>query len=419
MCVIVTREKSWRITVRIYKKNRILFFLLTILYGCFIGSFAWGNRPAVLPAPVSLPVPADFQQGVLIKVLLLTAKHVTIDIDSYANIYTHKTGAYVGSVESRQINVDIVDDKLAVNDDVVGVSQIRLTSLDRVYGIQGKKYVGDILIIQKDAQLLVINEVDLETYVKGVLPSEMFVDWHIEALKAQAVVARTYAVFAAIERAYNEYHVQNNTFSQVYGGENSKVARTNEAVDATRGEVLEVDDKVFPAYFHSTCGGHTADSEYVWKGIDHVALQTVYCPFCWESPHYYWQNKINISELNRRLQEKKYIADDLVSFDVDKVSEAGRIMTFQARTVTGEEISIWANDLRVFVLPDIMKSALCDMRIEGERVMFEGYGFGHGVGMCQWGARKMAEAGYDYTVIVNFYYRRAQIKNIYNNNATA
>ena len=142
--------------------------------------------------------------------------------------------------------------------------------------------------------------------------------------------------------------------------------------------------------------------------MPHPALTAVYCPFCWESKYYKWTTTIAISELEKRLRDKAFLRGTLVDFRAGRVDAAGRALDF-AITSDSEVRTVNANELRVFVLPDIMKSTMFTLVRTKDAFVLEGFGWGHGVGMCQWGASKMAADGYDYKVIVSFYYPRTMI----------
>jgi stage II sporulation protein D len=129
---------------------------------------------------------------------------------------------------------------------------------------------------------------------------------------------------------------------------------------------------------------------------------------CWESKYYKWTTTIKVSELEKRLQDKAFLRGKLVDFRAGRVDAAGRALDF-AITSDSEVRTINANELRVFVLPDIMKSTMFTLVRTQDAFVLEGFGWGHGVGMCQWGASKMAADGYDYKVILSFYYPRTVI----------
>jgi stage II sporulation protein D len=381
---------------------------LSLLVCAFMAVCSANEAEKDLIRITSRPLLTVHNDAMPIKVLLCRTKTITIGTTEYLNVYDGDLRAFLSGFTSFPVTVTIKDGKLAINDELFSSKHLFLLSPSEEYTVNNKRYKGSLKIVLLEREFMVINEVPLETYVKGVLPSEMYSKWPKEALKAQAVAARTYAVFSAIEKSELAYHVSDSQLSQVYGGESAQVKETDEAVEATRGEILTYAGEVFPTYFHSTCGGHTTNAEYVWDVMPHPALTAVYCPFCWESKYYTWTTTIKINDLEKRLRDKTLLRGDLIGFQAGRVDAAGRALDFYIQSDI-EMRTINANELRVFVLPDIMKSTMFTLKKTSDEFIFEGFGWGHGVGMCQWGASKMAADGYDYKVIVSFYYPRTMI----------
>jgi len=127
-----------------------------------------------------------------------------------------------------------------------------------------KWYRGNLIVFSTGSGITVINEVDLETYIRGVVPSEMPSGWNVEAHKAQAIAARSYAVANLGKRARYGYDLKDTPEDQAYGGASSETMRTNSAVIQTKGQVLVFGNKVIPAYYHSSSGGYTINSGSVW-----------------------------------------------------------------------------------------------------------------------------------------------------------
>ncbi|MDD5155817.1 MAG: SpoIID/LytB domain-containing protein [Candidatus Omnitrophica bacterium] len=167
--------------------------------------------------------------------------------------------------------------------------------------INGRLFSGDIGLIKKDGgHLLVLNIIGLEDYVKGILYHEASHYWPMDALRAQAVVSRTYAVYQMQENKSRDFDVTCDIYSQVYGGKTSERFRTNEAVDDTRGQILTYEGKIIPAYFHATCGGHTQDASLLWN-VNIAPLKGVICVFCKDSPHFRWHDTLPLAEIEKKL----------------------------------------------------------------------------------------------------------------------
>ncbi|MBU9889527.1 MAG: SpoIID/LytB domain-containing protein, partial [Candidatus Omnitrophica bacterium] len=163
----------------------------------------------------------------------------------------------------------------------------------------------DTVFVYKNSagKLDIINELKIDDYLKGVVPFEGNPKWSMESLKAQAIVSRTFALTRMMERHGQEYDVMSGVFSQVYAGKKIEDERTNEAVEVTRGQVLTYNKKLFPAYFHSTCGGATTAADLVWPVKPHPALRGVECRFCQKAPHYKWESKVQPSEIKAKLAQ--------------------------------------------------------------------------------------------------------------------
>jgi stage II sporulation protein D len=284
----------------------------------------------------------------------------------------------------------------------VGALSIRGMSQD-VLEVNGRKFKGDIRLIKHgESRFSVINGVPLEDYVKGILFHEVSHYWPQEALKAQAVVSRTYALYSLQQNRHQEFDVRGDIFSQVYGGKDSERYRTNDAVEETAGEVLTFQGRIFPAYFHSTCAGHTEDASALWN-IDLPPLKGVACGFCQESPRYFWTYRISARELAGRLKHGGYSVEGFDTITVAGNDLSGRV-TYVNFISGGKTTKISAVELRRILGPQSLRSTYFEVSLSGREVVFRGKGWGHGVGLCQWGAYFMAKQGYSYTQILQHYY---------------
>ena len=233
--------------------------------------------------------------------------------------------------------------------------------------------------------------------------------WPIEAIKAQAVAARTYAVYQKEAMKSKNYDLMADTSSQVYGGYGSEKRKTNRAVNFTYGEILRYKGKVFPAYFHATCGGVTENASELWK-IDIEPLKGErLCSFCLNSPHYYWKATMDLKTIQKKLGGFYKAKGDLGNIVVAERTSTGRVRTLGLKDEKGESFNISAKDFRSLLGPDFIRSTNFSMILDQDRVIFSGKGWGHGVGLCQWGAYGMSRQGYNYKQILEFYYPGAEI----------
>jgi stage II sporulation protein D len=206
--------------------------------------------------------------------------------------------------------------------------------------------------------------------------------------------------------------VTNNVFSQVYGGLQDETPATNQAVEDTRGEVL-VDETGTPVqtFFHSSCGGRTESPEYVWREIKTAPryLESVSDPYCKDDPFYNWELTISKETLQRRLRRAGYPGGPIKGLKIAKRSPSGRAYMIQVISAKGKT-TIQGNAFRLAVGPEALRSTLItDIEQRGHSFHFNGHGWGHGVGLCQWGARGRALANQTYVQILNAYYPKVRL----------
>jgi stage II sporulation protein D len=274
--------------------------------------------------------------------------------------------------------------------------------------IDGRQFRGNIQVLKKDKlRLAAINYIDLEDYIKGVMYHEASHYWPMEALKAQAIICRTFAIYQTQESASKEYDVTSDVYSQVYGGRTSERYRTSEAVDETQGAILMFNGQVLPAYYHSSCGGHTEDAALLWK-MDIAPLKGVTCGFCNGSPHFKWHNVLTRKELKEKLTKAGIEIDSIKDIAISGRDPSGRITFLK---ISGEKdcVDMASKDFRNAVGLNIIRSTNFTVKAVDDDLVFDGFGWGHGVGLCQWGAYFMAKRGYKYDEILKHYYPGAEL----------
>lgn len=292
---------------------------------------------------------------------------------------------------------------------------LTLESRGGAFKVKGNSYRHALKIWrEQNGTISVVNVVGIEDYLKGVLPREMTATWGFEALKAQAVASRTYALFKAIEKKAERSVLSQDVLSQVYGGKSAENPATSRAVEATAGEILTHHGKIFPAYFHSTCGGRTTRADYQWRVEEHPVLQGVVCDFCRESKHYRWSASFKTEEIRQRLRKAGVPVKSIQRIVLAEPDASGR-----PRMIVVEDgqqkFRLNSNDFRLWVDPMKLKSILISsVDWEGDSIRFRGKGWGHGVGLCQYGAKKLAELGYTYRQILDHYYPDAELTTLEN-----
>jgi stage II sporulation protein D len=253
-----------------------------------------------------------------------------------------------------------------------------------------------------------INTLDLESYLYGVVPREMPPSWSPEALKAQAVVSRTYAIYQMERNRMKDYDTCNTTSSQVYGGSDDERPASSRAVDETRGQVLMHEGRVALPYFHSNSGGITEDAKNVWL-VDIPYLKTVQDPYSLQAPNTLWSSYFSLDDLQGALSRNGVNVGSLQGVEPLDTSPSGRVKRVRIAGSAGEKV-LNANLFRIHTDPQRLKSTFFTARRDGKGVRFEGKGSGHGVGMSQWGAQVMSRSGYSYRDILKYYYRGLEIR---------
>jgi stage II sporulation protein D len=238
--------------------------------------------------------------------------------------------------------------------------------------------------------------------VKGVVPAEVNSSWHPEMLKAQAVAARTYALYQHMLSAARDYDVVATVQDQVYKGRNGVDAAVSRAVDETRGLVLTYDHAPIYAAFSSTAAGLTEDAMNVWSK-DYPYLKGVECPFDLESPYYHWTASFRVDKLEQSLRQQGFAVGAITSIEPLAFSRGGRVAKLLVIHSAGELV-LRGEDLRKAVGYSIVPSTQFTIDAVGQDVVLSGYGAGHAVGMCQWGAKELAALGYSFETILAYYY---------------
>lgn len=320
-----------------------------------------------------------------------------------------------------------------------------------------------------------INVVDHQDYLYGVIPSEMPASWHMEALKAQAVVARSMSIYQSKKYLKDGYNVCDTVYTQVYKGFSGESARTNQAVDETRGMVATYKGNIAETVFFSTSGGHTEDPQYVW-GNPIPYLKARPDPYEIEPEGKPWTRTITLAEIDRSLKSQGIQIGTAQGLKINGYTPAGRVMeleiigslgshkitkenirTFFASTNEGslrsrmftienstignnasltalkslEELKVYRGDTARYVVggDGLVVQLGESVVVEGKNgqttygesnkqgghvaygdIVLSGKGYGHGVGMSQSGAKGMADAGYTYDQIIEYYYQGVRVE---------
>ncbi len=282
---------------------------------------------------------------------------------------------------------------------------------DATIDLNGQRLRGTVEISQRDDQaLLVINRIGLEEYLRGVVSKEAPHYWPPEALRALAIAARTYALYQRLSKAEIEYDVTGDVLSQVYGGKSAEKGRTSRAVKDTEGLVLVYGDWIFPTFYHSTCGGVT-ESGTVMGPYRLAPLQGgVTCAFCSESPFYRWTRTLTTGDVAWAMRQRgRGSVWPVSAVQVVETTPTGRAAKIQIAG-GGRSVVLTGYEFRQMFGFEHVRSTAFSIASDGaERFILEGRGWGHGVGMCQWGMARLAERGLAAREILAYYYPAAKL----------
>ena len=298
---------------------------------------------------------------------------------------------------------------------------------DGLLSVGGKPYRGDFVFSGGDSGVVAINVLPIDDYLQGVVPLEIgdLPASDAAAVEAQAITARSYAYIHL--DASRPYDLTGGVLDQLYGGAAAERALASQAVEATRGLVLKYAGRVVNAPYHAACGGTTASASEIWRSNDEPYLQSVsdqipgtnryYCDL---SPRFRWTRVMDGPTLDAALA--KYLATytavpgggpgNARGVTVTSHTQSGRVNTLAISTNRGN-FMLRGNDIRFVLRPpggEILNSTYFSVETtfgaDGSvaRVTLHGMGYGHGVGMCQWGAIGRARAGQDYQTILRAYY---------------
>jgi len=282
----------------------------------------------------------------------------------------------------------------------------------RLAGQKPRAYRGRLLLSACARGLLLVTQVGLEDYLRGVLPSEIPSSFPPEALKAQAIAARTYAIRTAGRHAAEGYDLCDSSHCQVYLGASEEDPRTDAAVRDTAGVIITYQGRPIDAVYHDCCGGRTGGNETAWKSSDPlpylrpVSDRDGETPLCGRSPRSVWTRQVPQARLAAALAQFGVTAP-ITAIEPATRDENGRPRDYHIRGAQGE-VTLLAGVLRgavnAMLGPGTLPSADFIAAPNGDSIVFAGRGSGHGVGLCQWGANALAQSGRTAPEILAHYY---------------
>lgn len=294
------------------------------------------------------------------------------------------------------------------------------------------RYRGIMKVLPNGERIRLVNVIYIEDYLRGVVPPEIGprVEAELEAVKAQAVAARTYTMAHLEQYGARPYDMKSTIIDQLYQGVNVENELVNRAIKATSGTVATYHDEFITAYYHSTCGGMTDDIQDVWEKAEVPYLRAVPDSACSWSKYYNWREVFTEPQLRGRLDQ--YLSTDrgrdlrigsILDITIEGRTPGGRVRTLAIRT-TDDTYRFHKDRIRWVIgrssNPDLILPsdrfevrATKDLQGRVTAITFEGGGYGHGVGMCQCGAIGKAREGWAYDRILTHFYTGIELKQLY------
>lgn len=286
------------------------------------------------------------------------------------------------------------------------IKVIRFNDADRDFSYRGRLILRKKIASDGAAFIEVVNLVHFEDYIRGVVPTEMPSDWHLEALRAQTIAARTYGYFEILksraEHTYEDFDIDDTVFYQAYEGTRKEDPRTDQAVTSTLNQVMTYEGRIIKAWFHSDAGGRTEDAKAIF-GVD--------APYCVGKVEPFdpalvpldpWHRAVSFATLSNATGLPN--ARELIVTEKFGSGRVKRIEAFNAahgvRGFSGQELEVMFS----------MRSNYFEVSHTSYGFLLTGKGFGHGVGMSQWGAQVLGEKkNWSAHDILNFYYTGIKI----------
>lgn len=423
------RKSKFRRIVKVIARVGTALCLMALVWSC-------GTVPGLREEE-----PGSFIRVPFVRVLLdESSSKMTIDADHEFAIECLAGGVQAVYYSSRPVTVQNVGSHLRVvnhsqviiQDHVNEVNILPRGNGNRIR-VGDKMYRGIMQFLPYQNNLRLVNIIYMEDYLRGVVPPELGrrTEAEIEAVKAQAVAARTYAMSHLQQYKGEPYDMKASIYDQVYEGVNVENRLVNQAIDATAGQVASYQDELINAYYHSTCGGQTDNINHVWDRAEIGYLKAVADHgACNWSKYYRWEEVFTEKQLRGRIEQ--YLSSDrgrdfrigpIRGIEIIERTPGGRVAVLKVQAET-DFYRFYKDRIRWvigrtsnpdLILPSDRFDVIIDRDAAGaiRSVTFRGSGYGHGVGMCQCGAIGLAREGRDFDQILRHYYTGIEIKKLY------
>lgn len=380
-----------------------------VVFSLFIDTFYTYDDANKFGATLS----ARFPENTPLKIVLIKNLY-SLEIGEYATEEEAKTTLATllsdipkASVVASNGNMFSIDGKLALRpqaDSQTSTEYIKIVpEKDDMPRYKGKRYKGSLALVMHKGRMIVVNTLPFEEYLKGVVPVEMPASWNIEAVKAQTIAARTYAI-RTIDPSKDTFDICSDTSCQVYLGFDHESPNSNLAIAQTRGMVATHSGKFIDAVFHSTSGGHTENSENVFSSA-RPYLKGVPSPDE-ESAKTNWFVSFDYDDFCARI--KPALATDIgdiIDWKNVKLGVSGRVVRAEVIGTQGKA-EIGGGKTRTLLN---LNDNWFDVIFIPGMVVVAGHGWGHGCGMSQYGAKAMADKGAKYDKIIKYYFTGVEI----------
>ena len=379
------------------KKNYSKCFLISILFFCvFQSETVFASREPIIRVLISK------KNNIRIR----SDKSIPLTIDG--KIFSNKKIKGLTLKNEKNRKILYFDKNKQKIYDLTSNQKLQVRSSDgRGIWVGQKRFSGKINLFVLDSEILVVNVLGIEKYLSSVVGGEMPTKWPIEALKAQAIASRTYALK---QKGNSLFDIDSTQINQVYNGLESRTFKTIRAVKSTRSMVLTYKNKLINALFHSSSGGMTENSQDVWK--NKYPYLTSVKDFDKKNPNFRWQKKFSNKELTNLFPK----IGGLKNIEILNLTSTGRVKNvkllgnYGSYQITGVDLRKRLNLNSNFIRFKFFEEEFNNNFPMKKGLIVYGQGSGHGVGMSQWGAKYMASKGKKAEKILKYFYRGVEIK---------
>lgn len=355
---------------------------------------------------------SSIKNNKIIKIKVLLHEAIATDLDEW-HFESNKGFYLLDPLDAQQkikcprsnLSISASNDLLIINGHRSKKNQIILRPVDGHISFQSKKYDGDFLIINYSQKIYIINNLELENYIVSVLRTESWPGWPLEINKVLAIACRSYAFAMMMHSKKNKlfYDIKNNNSHQTYSGVHNNMTLKN-AVEATKGMFLMHNNKPILAMFDSCCGGvipaHIDDFDF--SKVPYLA-RTYSCDFCKKaSKVFQWKAEFELKDFQQKCAEHFPSGLKLRDIRISKKDKAGIVNELLLKT--GRSSHALSGKKIYSLFKEKIKSFCYRVQRKGTKVIFSGRGYGHHLGLCQWGARHMIDDGWDFASVLHFYY---------------